>query len=334
MSRDKATLKELDAAIVDLGRGAAAGPPGRTRRGIVPISEQVREVARTTGEAYEDLKAEMERAAAEGRLVVEVDPALIRDSAHRDRDERGFGDAGFLELVNSIRDEGQLAPVALRRLDEAMTIYEVVFGHRRVRACRSLGRKVRAVIFDGDDKALVRRMLIENAIRRDLSPVEKARAWQRLLTSGLFTRQELSATLQVTPQQISNVVVLAALPAELLELVGDWRELGINTGRRLLAAWEGAGCRLPADLAERVRVGGGSAAKRAQLLARGLAAVGQGMGERDSELIRAKDGRKLARLSRAGGQLVLRFQPDLSEELVRALARRLPELLEELHVCP
>jgi hypothetical protein len=58
------------------------------------------------------------------------------------------------------------------------------------------------------------------------------------------------------------------------------------------------------------------------------------MGERDSELIRAKDGRKLARLSRAGGQLVLRFQPDLSEELVRALARRLPELLEELHVCP
>src|SRR5688572_9525750 len=115
MSRDKATLKELDAAIVELGRGAAAGPPGRPRRGIVPISEQVREVARTTGEAYEDLKAEMERAAAEGRLVVEVDPALIRDSAHRDRDERGFGDAGFLELVNSIRDEGQLAPVALRR---------------------------------------------------------------------------------------------------------------------------------------------------------------------------------------------------------------------------
>jgi ParB family chromosome partitioning protein len=117
--------------------------------------------------------------------VIEVAPAEIADSAHRDRDERAFGDAAFLELVASIRDEGQIAPVALRRLPAGG--YETVFGHRRVRACRTLGRKVRAVVLDGDDKALVRRMLVENAVRRDLSPIEKARAWQRLLASGLFT---------------------------------------------------------------------------------------------------------------------------------------------------
>ncbi|MEK0083965.1 ParB/RepB/Spo0J family partition protein [Benzoatithermus flavus] len=329
MPRDKATLEELDAAIADLGRSAAQGsPPPRPRRGIVPISEQVREVARATGEAYEDLKAEMERAAAEGRLVIEVEPAEITDSAHRDRDERAFGDAAFLELVASIRDEGQIAPVALRRLPQGG--YETVFGHRRVRACRTLGRKVRAVVLEGDDKALVRRMLIENAVRRDLSPIEKAKAWQRLLASGLFTRQELGATLQVTPQQISNVVVLAGLPDELLELVGDWRELGINAGRRLLAAFEAAGRRLPPALAERVRAAGGGAAKRAQLLTRGLVAAGREEGEGTSELIRARDGRRLARLTRAGGQLVLRFQPDLDEAVVRALVRRLPELLDEL----
>lgn len=325
MHRDKATLQELDAAIADLGRGAAPAAQTRSRRGIVPISEQVREVARATGEAYEGLKAEMERAAAEGRLVVEVEPAEIVDSAHRDRDERAFSDAAFLELVASIREEGQIAPVALRALPGGG--YETVFGHRRVRACRTLGRKVRAVVLEGDDKALVRRMLIENAVRRDLSPIEKARAWQRLLASGLFTRQELGATLQVTPQQISNVTALAALPAELLDLVGDWRELGINAGRRLLAAWEGAGKALPPDLAERIRAAGGGAAKRAQLLTQGLIAAGREEGG-DSEVIRARDGRKLARLTRAGGQLVLRFQPDLDEALVRAFARRLPELIE------
>jgi ParB family chromosome partitioning protein len=332
MPRDKATLEELDAAIADLGRSAGtAATPARSRRGIVPISEQVREVARATGEAYEDLKAEMERAAAEGRLVIEVDPGEVQDSAHRDRDERAFADAGFLELVASIRDEGQIAPVALRRAGRG---YETVFGHRRVRACRTLGRKVRAVVLEGDDKALVRRMLVENAVRRDLSPIEKARAWQRLLASGLFTRQELGATLQVTPQQISNVVVLAELPGELLELVGDWRELGINAGRRLLAAWAAAGRRLPPELAERIRAAGGGAAKRAQLLTRALQAAGRGAGEGDSEVIRAKDGRKLARLTRAGGQLVLRFQPDLDEAIVRALARRVPELLDELQGRP
>jgi ParB family chromosome partitioning protein len=233
-----------------------------------------------------------------------------------------------MELVTSLRDEGQLAPVALRKVGTAA--YEVVFGHRRVRACRALGRKVRAVLLEGDDKALVRRMLVENAVRRDLSPVEKARAWQRLLASGMFSRAELSAVLQVTPQQISNVTVLAALPVELLNLVGDWRELGINAGRRLLAAWEGAGRRLPAELAERARAMSGSATARAQLLVRGLAEAGRKPATSSgSELIRAKNGRKIARLSRAGGQLVLRFQPDLDEDLVRALAHRLPELLDE-----
>lgn len=326
MGKSKATLEELDAAIMGLGR-AAEPPPGRSRRGIVPISEQVREVARSTGEAYEALKQELEQAAAQGRMIVEIDPARIEDSAHRDRDERAFADAAFNELLESVRAEGQLAPVALRQ--SGPDRYEIVFGHRRVRAARSLGRKVRAVLLEGDDKALVRRMLIENALRRDLSPIEKARAYARLLASGLFTRAELAATLQVTPQQVSNVTALAALPDELLELLGDWRELGINAGRRLLAAWEGCGRKLPADLAERVQQAG-TAAARALLLTRGLGAAARAAPAPGSEIVRARDGRKLARLSRAGGQLVLRFQPDLDEALIRALVQRLPDLIDEV----
>jgi hypothetical protein len=79
--------------------------------------------------------------------------------------------------------------------------------------------------------------------------------------------------LQVTPQQVSNVTALAALPQGLLELVGDWRELGINAGRRLLAAWETAGRVLPPELGERIRASGGGSAKRAQLLTRALLAA-------------------------------------------------------------
>ena len=218
--------------------------------------------------------------------------------------------------------------MALRRRGEEA--YEVVFGHRRVRACRALGRKVRAVIVTADDKELVRRMLAENAIRRDLSPIEKARAWQLLIDEGGFSRQELAQILKVTPQQVSNVIGLASLPEALLALLGDWRGLSINEGRRLLGAYEAAGRRLPAGLDAGLK--GDAKARARQLQQRLTAPVEENAFSRSpaGTVIRDRQGRKLARLSRAGAQLVLRFRPDLDPALIERLAARLPDLIEEL----
>jgi ParB family chromosome partitioning protein len=324
MARNRERLVELDAAIAGLSRGTeqseASSEP--RRRGMVAISEQVRAVAASTEKAYVELKAEMEDAVSSGRLVIEIDPVNVRDTAYRDRDEAGFRDQAFVDLMTSIEREGQLAPVALRRT--ADNAYEVVFGHRRVRAARALGRRLRAVILDGDDKALVRRMVAENAVRQDISPLEKARAWHRLLADKLLSRQELADLLKVSPQQVSNVAGLTALPAELLEALGDWRALGINESRRLLTAWESAEPKRRLTLLDEVRVSSGDASVRARLLVQRLSSTGTD--ERVNELIRARDGRKLARLTRSGAQLVLRFQPDLDEGQVKRVAHRLAEL--------
>lgn len=324
MARTKERLAELDTAIADLGRGSDRGEVSSEprRRGMVAISEQVRAVAAGTEKAYVELKAEMEDAVASGRLVIEVDPATVRDTAYRDRDEAGFRDQAFVDLVTSVEREGQLTPVALRRADDGA--YEVVFGHRRVRAARALGRKLRAVVLDGDDRVLVRRMVAENAVREDISPLEKARAWHRLLAEKLISRQELADLLKISPQQVSNVAGLTALPTELLAALGDWRTLGINEGRRLLTAWEAAAAGQRSKLLDEVRVSGGDAPARARFLVRRLSSTGAD--ERVSELVRARDGRKLARLTRSGGQLVLRFQPDLDQDQVKRLTRRLAEL--------
>jgi ParB family transcriptional regulator, chromosome partitioning protein len=327
MARDRERLEELDAAIAGLSRPKGEGEGATRRRSVVAIGEQVRAVAAATGEAYTKLKAEMERAVAEGRLVIEVNPTDIRDTSYRDRDEAGFHDQAFTDLLTSIEREGQLAPAALRQASNGS--YEVVFGHRRVRVARALGRKLKAVVLDGDDTTLLRRMITENAVRRDLSPLEKARAWHRLLTKNLFTRQELADLLKVSPQQVSNITALAALSDELLESLGDWRTLAINEGRRLLTAWEAAGRHLPKGLAEELRSCPGDATARARLLVRRLRRASSSEESR-SELIRARDGRKLARLTHSGAQLVIRFQPDLDEARVRLLARRLPELWETL----
>ena len=327
MAAPRTSMAELDAAIAGLKEERAAAG-ARHGTGVVPIGEQVRAVARATGEAYDTLKAELEAALRDGRLVQEIEPQHIHETAWRDRDPRSFEDEAFRDLAASIEAMGQIAPVALRRRGEGA--YEVVFGHRRVRACRALGRKVRAIVVTADDKELVRRMLAENALRRDLSPIEKARAWQLLIDEGGFSRQELAQILKVTPQQVSNVIGLASLPEALLALLGDWRHLSINEGRRLLSTYEAAGRRLPAGLDAGLK--GDAKARARQLQQRLTAPVEENAFSRSpaGTVIRDRQGRKLARLSRAGAQLVLRFRPDLDPALIERLSARLPALIEEL----
>lgn len=324
---------ELDAAILDLRRErrAPARPETAPRRApVVPISVEIAKVGEQTAEAYAQLKAEVEAAVAAGRMVVEVDPALIADSAWRDRADSAFTDEAFLALCQSLREQGQLNPVGLRRAasPDGAERYEIVFGHRRVRAARAVGVKVKAVLLGADDRTLIARMLVENAIRIDLSPWEKAQHYRRLLGEGLFSRTELARLLAVSPQEISNVLALAELPGEVAALLGDPRQLGINAGQRLIAALKGhAG--VPAAIAERVQALPADPKLRAARLTAWLvsAAAPDGAG---SVVIRDRHGRRYGRLSRSGRQVLIRFQPDLDEAVLQRLARRIPELYEEL----
>lgn len=324
---------ELDAAILGLRRQprapAPAEPPSR-RIPVVPISAEIAKVGEQTAEAYAQLKAEVEAAVAAGRMVVEVDPALIVDSAWRDRADSAFADEAFLSLCQSLREHGQLNPVGLRRAaaPDGAERYEIVFGHRRVRAARALGVKIKAVLLGADDRTLIARMLVENALRTDLSPWEKAQHYRRLLGEGMFSRAELARLLAVSPQEISNVLALADLPAEVGALLGDPRQLGINAGQRLLAALKGH-ARVPAEIAERVQALPADPKLRAARLTAWLAAATASEGE-GSVVIRDRHGRRYGRLSRSGRQVLIRFQPDLDAGVLQRLARRIPELYEQL----
>lgn len=324
---------ELDAAILGLGRqrrapARAAAAPRRTP--LVPISAEIAKVGEQTAAAYAELKAEVEAAVSAGRMVVDVDPALIADSAWRDRADSAFADEAFLALCQSLREHGQLNPVGLRRATtpDGAERYEIVFGHRRVRAARALGSKVKAVLLGADDRTLIARMLVENAIRTDLSPWEKAQHYRRLLDEGVFSRTELARLLAVSPQEISNVLALAELPEEVAALLGDPRQLGINAGQRLLAALRGHG-RVPAEIAERVQALPADPKLRAARLASWLASA-KNPNDGASLVIRDRHGRRYGRLSRSGRQLLIRFQPGLDEAVLERLARRIPELYEEL----
>jgi len=85
------------------------------------------------------------------------------------------------ELVSSIKQAGLLQPVVVRRAP-ANGGYELIAGERRLRACQQLGwERIPAVQRDADDRTLLTLALIENLQRDDLSPVDEARGYERLI---------------------------------------------------------------------------------------------------------------------------------------------------------
>ena len=83
------------------------------------------------------------------------------------------------ELAQSIKEQGLIVPVKVRPTDNAH--YEVVYGHRRVEACRRAGLdKVEAIIEGMDDTDTLIQALIENVQREDMNPIDKGKALVRL----------------------------------------------------------------------------------------------------------------------------------------------------------
>ncbi|MGX8014308.1 plasmid partitioning protein RepB (plasmid) [Mesorhizobium sp. ORM8.1] len=114
--------------------------------------------------------------------VVDLDPALIDSSFVSDRIDDA--DDEFLELLAAIRERGQDSPVLVRPHPSAPGRYQTVFGHRRLKVARHLGRPVRAVVKNMDDKDHVIAQGQENAARADLSFIERTLFAERILKAG------------------------------------------------------------------------------------------------------------------------------------------------------
>lgn len=129
--------------------------------------------------------------ALQGSLAAirEIDPALIDDWGPADRlDEftavnSADDPEGYASLKQSIKEGGQQVPILVRRAGSEGR-FEVIYGRRRLRACRDLGVKVRANVQDLDDATALLAKGLENAARRNLSFYEKARFAEAIRAAG------------------------------------------------------------------------------------------------------------------------------------------------------
>jgi ParB family chromosome partitioning protein len=173
-------------------------------------------------EQHEQLRQDVERARLDGRLAVELDPGLIDDSPYRDRADWGFEGESFERLVRTIGQDGQLVPIAVRQKPDDPDRFEIIWGHRRVRACRRLGIKVRAVVREVDTRSLALLMDLENTQREDLSTIERARKYRKLIDDSVFaTQNELAAHFQMSEGHASKLLLVAGLPDVIVEALGD-----------------------------------------------------------------------------------------------------------------
>jgi ParB family chromosome partitioning protein len=142
----------------------------------------------------------------------EIPTALIDPSPANPR--AGLGEIG--ELASSIASLGIISPLLVSPKDGR---YEVVHGHRRLAAARSLGLSaVPAVVSTDTDPARVRAMrLAENIQREDLTPTEEAGAYAELMSLGITGGQRaLAKMVGKSDAHISKRLALLRLPAEVL----------------------------------------------------------------------------------------------------------------------
>lgn len=173
--------------------------------------------------SIEDM-AEDAKKLVSGEAIVSLDPSLIDDSFVSDRVEDDEGD--FAQLRVGIEKDGQLQPILVRPHPSANGRFMIVFGHRRTRAARELGRPVRAVVREVAEIAHIIAQGQENSRRADLSFIEKALFARKLQSMGQ-TKDTIRSALSVDDTLLSRMLsILEIVPPAVIEALGAARSVG------------------------------------------------------------------------------------------------------------
>jgi ParB family chromosome partitioning protein len=131
-----------------------------------------------------------------------------------------FNEAEISELADSIRTLGVLQPVLVRPSSASDVEFEIVAGERRWRASQRAGlTQIPVIIKELSDLATLEIALVENIQRSNLSPLEEARAYQRLADEFSLSQKEIAERVGKDRASVANYMRLLALPPAVLELL-------------------------------------------------------------------------------------------------------------------
>lgn len=125
---------------------------------------------------------------------------------------------GLTELADSIKEQGVLQPVIVTKKNAVE--YELICGERRLRAAALAGlEKIPVVVKEAAGDKLLEMALVENIQREDLSPLEEALAYARLIEERGLTQDEVSKRVGKNRSTVANTVRLLRLPKDVQDLI-------------------------------------------------------------------------------------------------------------------
>jgi ParB family transcriptional regulator, chromosome partitioning protein len=187
------------------------------------------------------------RVGDDGGAVREVAIELVRPGAFQPR--RHFAEEKLEALAQSVREKGVLQPLLVRPVDEAEAAFELIAGERRWRAAQRAGlHQVPVLVRALGDAEALEIALIENLQREDLTALEEAEAYRRLIGEFGRTQAAVAEALGKSRSHVANTLRLLGLP----EVVRRWLEEGaLSAGHaRALLTAENAG-ELAAEIVRR-----------------------------------------------------------------------------------
>ena len=166
--------------------------------------------------------------------VVQVPVERVQPNRYQPR--AIFNNEKISELAQTIHTHGMIQPIVLRRLNEED--YELIAGERRWRAVQSLGwETVPAIIREMNDSQTASVALIENLQREELTVIEEAVAYAKLLELHQITQEALAQRLGKSQSTIANKLRLLKLPESVQQAVMD-KKITERHARALIALKE------------------------------------------------------------------------------------------------
>jgi len=146
--------------------------------------------------------------------ILEIGVKEIRPNRYQPR--QVFDRQALESLAASLKNHGMIQPIVVRRGEGES--YELISGERRWRAAKLAGfSKIPAIVKSVEDRQLMEWALLENLQREDLNPIEKAQAYERLISQFSLTQEAIASQMGMDRSSVSNFLRLLQLPSELWE---------------------------------------------------------------------------------------------------------------------
>ena len=174
------------------------------------------------GRGLSSLMGEVEEKKNEVAVVNHSDTKILisklRPSPIQPR--RIFDKASINELADSIRSKGLVQPILVRPSKNNPGDYEIIAGERRWRAAQvAQMHELPAVVRELDDTESLEIAIIENVQRADLSPIEEAAGYKKLIDNHGHTQEVLSDIVGKSRSHIANIIRLLSLPSSIQDMI-------------------------------------------------------------------------------------------------------------------